>query len=65
MTAWRNLVDYDGSDEYLELLSAAMVEVQTETRQKYIRKILATNPDRDADFSAGVDWAVSVLGEGL
>lgn len=31
MSAWLDLVNYDGSDEWLELLSAALVEVQVES----------------------------------
>jgi hypothetical protein len=53
VSAWQDLVDFDGSDEYLKIANAAMVELQAE------------NPDRCADFSEDVDWATEILREGL
>lgn len=61
MSAWAELVNVDGSDEHLALCSRALVEVQAETLRRAARRAEAENPDRDADFSAGVDWVIGLL----
>ncbi|KDQ65737.1 hypothetical protein [Streptomyces sp. NTK 937] len=39
MSAWAELVNADGSDEWLELCSRALEEVQEETLRRAARKI--------------------------
>jgi len=39
----------------------AMVAWKAEILREAVQKIRAENPDRDADFSAGVDWAIDVI----
>lgn len=63
MSAWMELVNTDGSDEHLELCSRALLEVQAETLHRAARRAESENPDRDVDFSAGVDWVLDLLRE--
>ena len=44
-------------DEVREAMAAWKAEILREA----VQKIRAENPDRDADFSAGVDWAIDVI----
>ncbi|MGW0468315.1 hypothetical protein ACWDX6_24070 [Streptomyces sp. NPDC003027] len=39
MSAWAQLVNANGSDEHLELCSAALVEIQTEHARRLAQKI--------------------------
>ncbi|WP_097964580.1 hypothetical protein [Streptomyces sp. or20] len=41
MSAWAELVNADGSDEWLELCSRALVEVREEALRRAVRKQLA------------------------
>ncbi|OSC76504.1 hypothetical protein B5180_01740 [Streptomyces sp. BF-3] len=41
MNAWLELINTDGSDEWLELCSRALVEVQEETLRRAAKKIRA------------------------
>lgn len=46
MSAWAELVNRHGSDEWLELCSRALEEVQRETSRRNARKIRAWYPLR-------------------
>lgn len=39
MSAWAQIVNADGSDEWLELCNKALAEVQAETRRRVAAKI--------------------------
>lgn len=65
MSAWQDLVGFDGSDKYLKIANAAMVELQADTCRRLAAKLQAENPDRCADFSKDVDWATEIPREGL
>ncbi|MEV7814269.1 hypothetical protein AB0P05_26620 [Streptomyces flaveolus] len=39
MSAWAQIVNSDGSDEWLELCNKALTEVQAETRRKMAAKL--------------------------
>jgi DNA-binding SARP family transcriptional activator len=58
MSAWAELVNHDGSDEWLELCNNALVEVQTETARKLAEKIRSQDPVEAA--LAGQDaWRIA------
>jgi hypothetical protein len=44
MSAWARLVSWDGSDEFLELCSAALVEVKTEHARRLAKQIRSAVP---------------------
>lgn len=50
MSAWAQLVHWDGSDEFLELCNAALLEVQRETSHRNAEKI------RDDSWSRRDRW---------
>lgn len=45
MSAWAELVNADGSDEWLETCNAALLEVQRETLHRAAEKIRAGAPE--------------------
>ncbi|MFD4234282.1 hypothetical protein [Streptomyces sp. NPDC058542] len=50
MSAWAELINTDGSDEWLELCSRALVEVQEETLRRAARKIRAATASKFTDL---------------
>ncbi|WP_069752940.1 hypothetical protein [Streptomyces sp. EN16] len=56
MSAWAELVNADGSDEWLELCSRALEEVQEETLRRAAKKIRAkADTFGDWDFTTRRD----------
>jgi hypothetical protein len=51
MSAWAQLVNSDGSDEWLELCNKALAEVQSETSRRNAAKIQAAMEEVRVD-----DW---------
>lgn len=45
MSAWNEIVNADGSDEWLELCARALAEIQAETSRRNARKIRAEAPE--------------------
>lgn len=39
MSAWAQIVNSDGSDEWLELCNAALVEIQQETERRLLARL--------------------------
>ncbi|MFE7624266.1 hypothetical protein [Streptomyces sp. NPDC057509] len=54
MSAWAELVNHDGSDEYLELCSKALAEVQEETLRRAARKIRSHPECEVGDYGDGI-----------
>lgn len=52
MSAWQDLVNYDGSDEYLALCSAALAEVQQDYAARLARKIRAFAEQEDGHLGS-------------
>lgn len=61
MSAWMELVNANGSDEWLEMCSRALEEVQRETSRRNARVIRYGHPDRCPDFADGADWAADAI----
>lgn len=49
MSAWIEVVNADGSDEWLETCNAALVEVQRETRRRVRIALLGTTDGDEVD----------------
>lgn len=62
---WLRLLEWDGSDEFFALCSEALNEVQSAHAHRLAQKIRNENPDRDADWSDGVDWAADLIDPGV
>lgn len=69
-TGWLDVVDKDGSDEWLHTCNAALVEVQIETLNQAIRRLhkrlddlpAITNPE-DAALLRGLYEAIDILSD--
>jgi hypothetical protein len=61
VSAWQDLVGFDGSDEWLLKCNAALIEIQNALRGRLARQLAAENPDRSFDFAIGVDWAIDLI----
>jgi hypothetical protein len=55
MSAWAELVNWEGSDEFLSLCNEALKEIQTETSRRNARKIRAAADTGDTNWDA-VTW---------
>ncbi|MFG3014324.1 hypothetical protein ACGFZB_28675 [Streptomyces cinerochromogenes] len=55
MSAWAELVNANGSDEWLELCSRALEEVQRETSRRNAAKIRAASVTGDTNWDA-ITW---------
>jgi hypothetical protein len=64
MSAWAQIVNADGSDEWLELCSRALTEVQTETRRKVANKV-RDNKVREADgeVEEHLNWVLDSIAD--
>ncbi|MER7922154.1 hypothetical protein ABTY96_03285 [Streptomyces sp. NPDC096057] len=54
MSAWAELVNHDGSDEWLDLCNRALLEVQQETTRRNAARIQAAREETRA-----TDWGRS------
>lgn len=61
MSAWAELVNADGSDEWLEKCEAALLEVQRETLRKAAEKIHASDIGDCCDECKAAAWLAANL----
>lgn len=61
MSAWTEIVNRDGSDEWLDLCNRALNEMQANQLRRSTRLIRECNPDRSPEFSDGVQWAADLI----
>ncbi|MET9126918.1 hypothetical protein [Streptomyces sp. NPDC004528] len=65
MSAWAEVVNHDGSDEWLELCSRALEEVQRETSRRNAAKIRTACYDAYDPGMPGVDQVAGMAAAGL
>lgn len=66
MSAWAELVNRDGSDEWLELCNAALKEVQAETSRRNAEKIRAQKVrEPDGEVEEHVNYVIDRLADDI